>query len=84
MMDISKSNLNSQLGKSDNLYLSMQESFAILRIMVLVLATLTWIIVEAAPAKYFNVMDYGAIGDGVIDDSVVIIPYSLANENLIC
>ncbi|GMY34025.1 probable polygalacturonase At1g80170 [Fagus crenata] len=46
------------------------ESFAILRIMVLVLATLTWIIVEAAPAKYFNVMDYGAIGDGVIDDSV--------------
>ena len=73
MMDISKSNLNSQLGKSDNLYLSMQESFAILRIMVLVLATLTWIIAEAAPAKYFNVMDYGAKGDGVTEDSAVIL-----------
>ncbi|GMY34021.1 probable polygalacturonase At1g80170 [Fagus crenata] len=45
------------------------ESFAILRIMVLVLATLTWIIAEAAPAKYFNVMDYGAKGDGVTEDS---------------
>jgi hypothetical protein len=61
----------------------MQESFVILRIMVLVSATLIWIVGEAVQGEYFNVMDYGAKGDRVTDDSMVILPYSLVNEKLI-
>jgi len=45
------------------------EFFSVLHIMVLVSMTLIWITAKAQ-VKYFNVMDYGAKGDFVTDDSV--------------
>ncbi|XP_030970028.1 polygalacturonase-like [Quercus lobata] len=51
-------------------YKSQMESFAIVRIMILVLVTIICGIGEAAQVEYFNVMDYGAKGDAITDDSV--------------
>lgn len=49
----------------------MQDSFAVLRLIkLLVSVTLLCAIANAAQAE-FNVMDYGAKADGVTDDSLV-------------
>lgn len=60
----------------------MQEFYSILRIMAIVSVTLIWITAKAQ-VEYFNVMDYGAKGDAVTDDSMVVLPYSLVDEKLI-
>ncbi|XP_075665325.1 polygalacturonase At1g48100-like [Castanea sativa] len=48
---------------------TFKEFFSVLHIMVLVSMTLIWITAKAQ-VKYFNVIDYGAKGDLVTDDSV--------------
>lgn len=60
----------------------MQEFYSILRIMAIVPVTLIWI-TPKAQVEYFNVMDYGAKGDAVTDDSMVVLPYSLVDEKLV-
>lgn len=67
----SSSSVNPPLGKADHIYSFMQDSFAVLRLIkLLVSVTLLCAIANAAQAE-FNVMDYGAKADGVTDDSLV-------------